>query len=88
MLNSNTDIFEISYEESVSHIKQLENLEKNRRTNGPGPGPGPGSGPGRLPLGDENTISNSSIVGKSSKNSKSSNMWCHNCHKNNHKMTD
>jgi hypothetical protein len=27
------DIFEISYEESVSYFKSLENLEKIRRTN-------------------------------------------------------
>jgi hypothetical protein len=37
MVNANTDIFEMSYEESVSYFKQLENLEKIRRTNGPNP---------------------------------------------------
>jgi uncharacterized membrane protein len=37
MVNANIDIFEISYEESVSHFKRLENLEKIRRTNGPNP---------------------------------------------------
>jgi hypothetical protein len=37
MVNANIDIFEMSYEESVSHFKQLENLEKIRRTNGPNP---------------------------------------------------
>jgi hypothetical protein len=34
---SSIDIFEISYEESVSYFKRLENLEKIRHTNGPGP---------------------------------------------------
>jgi hypothetical protein len=37
MLNANIDIFEMSYEESVSYFKRLENLEKIRRTNGPNP---------------------------------------------------
>jgi hypothetical protein len=37
MVNSNIDIFEMIYEESVSHFKHLENLEKIRRTNGPNP---------------------------------------------------
>jgi hypothetical protein len=36
-VNANIDIFEMSYEESVSHFKCLENLEKIRRTNGPNP---------------------------------------------------
>jgi hypothetical protein len=36
-LTSNIDIFEMSYEESVSYSKRLENLEKIRRTNGPNP---------------------------------------------------
>jgi hypothetical protein len=35
MLNTNIDIFEMSYEESVSYFKRLENLENIRRTNGP-----------------------------------------------------
>jgi hypothetical protein len=30
MVNANTDIFEMSYEESVSNFKRLENLEKIR----------------------------------------------------------
>jgi hypothetical protein len=34
MVNANIDIFEISYEESVSYFKCLENLEKIRPTNG------------------------------------------------------
>jgi hypothetical protein len=37
MFNSNIDIFEMTYEESVSYSKRLENLEKIRRTNGPNP---------------------------------------------------
>jgi hypothetical protein len=35
MVNANIDIFEMTYEESVSYFKRLENLEKIRRTNGP-----------------------------------------------------
>jgi hypothetical protein len=34
MVNAIIDIFEISYEESVSYFKCLENLEKIRSTNG------------------------------------------------------
>jgi hypothetical protein len=37
MVNENIDIFEISYEESVSYFKFLENLEKITCTNGPNP---------------------------------------------------
>jgi hypothetical protein len=37
MVNANIDNFEISYEESVSYFKRLENLEKIRHTNGPNP---------------------------------------------------
>jgi hypothetical protein len=37
MVNGNIDIFEMSYEESVSYFKRLENLEKIRITNGPNP---------------------------------------------------
>jgi hypothetical protein len=37
MVNANIDIFEMSYEESVSYFKHSENLEKIRRTNGPNP---------------------------------------------------
>jgi hypothetical protein len=35
MVNSNIDIFEMTYEESVSSFKRLENLEKIMRINGP-----------------------------------------------------
>jgi hypothetical protein len=37
MVNANIDIFEMSYEGSVSYFKRLENLEKIRCTNGPNP---------------------------------------------------
>jgi hypothetical protein len=37
MVNANIDIFEMSYEESVSYFKRLENLDKIRHTNGPNP---------------------------------------------------
>jgi hypothetical protein len=37
MVNDNNDIFEMSYEESVSYFKRLENLEKIKSTNGPSP---------------------------------------------------
>jgi hypothetical protein len=37
LLNANVDIFEMTYEESVSYFKRLENLEKIRLTNGPNP---------------------------------------------------
>jgi hypothetical protein len=33
MVNANIDIFEMSYEESVSYLKSLENLENIRSTN-------------------------------------------------------
>jgi hypothetical protein len=36
-VNANIDIFEMSYEESASYFKRLENLEKIRRTNSPNP---------------------------------------------------
>jgi hypothetical protein len=37
IVNANIEIFEMSYEESVSYFKRLENLEKIRHTNGPSP---------------------------------------------------
>jgi hypothetical protein len=37
MVNANIEIFEMSYEESMSYFKRLENLEKIRHTNGPYP---------------------------------------------------
>jgi hypothetical protein len=68
----------MSYEESVSYFKRLENLENIRRTNGPNPS--------SLPV--ENDKSVTSSVGKSSKNHNGSNMWCHYCDKNNHNTAD
>jgi hypothetical protein len=80
MLNANTDIFEMNYEESVSYFKCLENLEKIRRTNGPNSS--------SLPVDKRICESVTSSVGKSSKNHKGSNMWCHYCDKNNHNTAD
>jgi hypothetical protein len=78
MVNANIDIFEMTYEESVSYFKCLENLEKIRRTNGPNPS--------SLPVNNKKFVTSS--VGKSSKNHKGSNMWCHYCDKNNHNTAD
>jgi hypothetical protein len=80
MVNANIDIFEMTYEESVSYFKPLENLEKIRCTNGPNPS--------SLPVDNKKTISVTSSVGKSSKNHKGSNMWCHYCEKDNHNTAD
>jgi hypothetical protein len=68
MVKSNIHIFEMSYEESVSHFKYLQNLEKIRRTNS--------TNPSSLPVDDKNTLSVNSSVGKS-KNDKGFIMWCH-----------
>jgi hypothetical protein len=37
MVNASIEIFEMSYEESVSFFKRLENFKKIRCTNGPNP---------------------------------------------------
>jgi hypothetical protein len=37
MVNANNGFFEMSYEETVSYFKRLENLGKIMRTNGPNP---------------------------------------------------
>jgi hypothetical protein len=71
-------IFEMSYEESVSYFKRLENLEKFRRTNGPIPA--------SIPVDNEKSVT--SGVGKSSKNPKASNTRCHYYDKNNHSTVD
>jgi hypothetical protein len=60
MVNANIDIFEMTYEESVSYFKSLENLEEIRRTNGPNPS--------SLPVDNKKTVSVTSSVSKSSKN--------------------
>jgi hypothetical protein len=70
----------MSYEESVSYFKLLENLEKIRRTNG--------TNPSSLPVDNKKSISVTSSVGNSSKNHKGANTWCHYCDKNNHNMAD
>jgi hypothetical protein len=73
MVNANIDIFELSYEECVSYFKHLENLEKIKHTNGPNPS--------SLPVDNKKIVTVTSSVGKSSKNHKGSNMWCHYCDK-------
>jgi hypothetical protein len=80
MVNTNIDIFEMSYEESVSYFKRLENLEKIRRTNGPNLS--------SLQLDNNKRISVTCSVDKSSKNHKGSNMWCHYCDNQNHNTAD
>jgi hypothetical protein len=78
MVNAKIDILEMTYEESVSYFKRLENLVTIRRTNGPNPP--------SLPVDNKKSVTSS--VGKSSKNHKGSNMWCHYCDKNNHNTAD
>jgi hypothetical protein len=80
MVNANIDIFEMSYEESVSYIKHLENLEKIRHTNSPNPS--------SLPVDNKKKASVTNSVVKSSKNHKGSIMWCHYFDKNNHNTAD
>jgi hypothetical protein len=70
----------MSYEESVSYSKRLKNLKKIRHTNG--------LNPSSLTVDDKKRVSVTSIVGKSSKNHKGSNMRCHYCDKNNHNTAD
>jgi hypothetical protein len=77
-VNANIEIFEMSFEESVSYFKRLENLERIRRTNGPNPF--------SLPVDNKKPVTSS--VGKYSKNHKASNMWCQYCDKNNHNTAD
>jgi hypothetical protein len=62
MVNANIDIFERTYEESVSFFKRLENLEKIRRTNGPNSS--------SLPVDNKKSVTSS--VDKSSKNHRGS----------------
>jgi hypothetical protein len=68
------------HEESVFHFKCLENLEKIRRTNGPGPD--------KLPIDNKKRGSVTNSLGKYSKNPKQSNIWCHYCDKNNYNTAD
>jgi hypothetical protein len=60
MVNANIGIFEMSYEDSVSYFKRLENLEKIRHTNG--------ANPSSIPVYNKQQVSVTSSVGKSSKN--------------------
>jgi hypothetical protein len=78
MVNANIDIFEMTYEESVSYFKRLENLEKIRHTNG--------LNPSSLLVDNKKSVTSS--VGKYSKNRKGFSMWCHYCDKNNHNTAD
>jgi hypothetical protein len=80
MVNAKIDIFEMSYEESVPYFKRSEKLEKIKRTNGPNPS--------SLPVDNKKRVFVTSSVGKSSKNHKDSNMFCHYCDKNNHNTAD
>jgi hypothetical protein len=80
MMNTNIDIIEMSYEESVSYLKCLENLVKNSCTSV--------VGPATLPVDDKKRVSVTSSVGKSFKNPKASNLWCHLCDKSMHNMAD
>jgi hypothetical protein len=67
MVDSNIDVFEMPYEESVCYFKHSKNLEKIRCTNCPGLA--------MIPLNNMKSVTNS--IGKFSKNSKSSSMWYH-----------
>jgi hypothetical protein len=68
----------MTYKESVSYFKRLENLEKIRRTNGPNPS--------SLPADNKKSVTSS--IGKPSKNHNGSNMWYHYCDTNNHNTAD
>jgi hypothetical protein len=80
MVNANIESFEMSYEESVSYFKRLNNSEKFRRNNG--------EGPTTVPVHNKKIISATSSIGNSSENHEASNMWCHYCDKNNHNYND
>jgi hypothetical protein len=80
VVNANIDTFEMSYEESVSDFKRLENLENIRHTNG--------TNPSSLPVDNKKWGFFTSSLGKPSKNHKGSNIWCHYCDKNNHNTAD
>jgi hypothetical protein len=72
MVAANIDIFEMSYEESMAHLKILENLEKIKKTNGIAP----------LPVDNKKTVV--SGLGRT----KDSSLWFHYCEKNNHNTAD
>jgi hypothetical protein len=60
MVNASIEIFEMTYEESLSYFKRLENLEKIRRTNS--------NNPSSLPVDNKNTVSVISIARNFPKN--------------------
>jgi hypothetical protein len=55
MFNAYIDIFEMSYEQSASYIKHLENLKKIRHINGPSPA--------SLPADNKKYVTDTSSVG-------------------------
>jgi hypothetical protein len=63
----------MSYKEYISYFKTLEILDKIRHINEPFPA--------TLIVETKKTLSVTSIVGKSSKYPKGSNMWCYYCNK-------
>jgi hypothetical protein len=67
MVNANLDIFEMSYEEFISHFNNLENLGKIRHTSGPNPS--------SLPVDNNKSDTFTSGVVNPSKNHKGSKMW-------------
>jgi hypothetical protein len=79
MVNANIDIFEMTYEKSVSYFKRIENLENIRSMNG--------SKTASIPVDNKKSVSVAIIADKSSKHHKGSNKWCHFSEKNNHNMT-
>jgi hypothetical protein len=81
MVSANIDNFEMPCEESASYFKQLENFKKIKYTNGPGTA--------KLQIeSNKSKISVTSSLCNSSKNTKSSNMWCHYYDKNNRNTAD
>jgi hypothetical protein len=70
------DIFAMTYEESVSYFKRLENLGKIWCTRGPSP---------MLYVDNKKYITSSVGVSKFNESSK---QWCHFCDKNNHNTAD
>jgi hypothetical protein len=77
-VNTKIGNIEISYEESASFFKFLENLKNIRRTNG--------LVPDTLPVDSKKSVKCS--IRKFSKNPKSSSMWCHYCDKNSNNTDD
>jgi hypothetical protein len=73
MVCANIDNFEMSYKESLSCLKSLENSQKKGRSNC--------LSPVTLQVDKKKTVSVIFIVGTSSKNPKVSNMWYHYCEK-------